>query len=373
MELKLDNSKTYAIALEGGGAKGSYEVGAWIALAEAGIKYNAVSGTSVGALNGALMVMGDISRAISCWKDIRLSRVIELDTDEEEDMKKMLSGDLELSDIDDIIPQAFEIIRNRGLDIGPLRKWIREIVDEKTIKESDVELYVSTVSLDKLRILEIKINDLPEDQICDMLLASAYHPSFRLEKLGGKLYADGGLADSIPIHALVSRGYKDIIAVRIPGNGRERHFKMPDDVNLTVIDTDFDLGGVLYFDSTQARRDMEIGYFDTKRVLYGLYGQRYCIDRTMGEQDALNVLLSRFWDEKSGFTLRDMCEKELPRVAKKLGMEKDGYYEMMVAVLELEAELLRLDWRKIYTDTEFLREIEKSEREEGRPQQISEL
>ena len=27
MELKIDNSKTYAIALEGGGAKGGYEIG----------------------------------------------------------------------------------------------------------------------------------------------------------------------------------------------------------------------------------------------------------------------------------------------------------------------------------------------------------
>ena len=49
MQLKLDTSKTYAIALEGGGAKGAYEIGAWKALEEAGIKYNAVSGTSVGA------------------------------------------------------------------------------------------------------------------------------------------------------------------------------------------------------------------------------------------------------------------------------------------------------------------------------------
>ena len=33
---KLDNSKTYAIALEGGGAKGAYEIGVWRALDEAG-------------------------------------------------------------------------------------------------------------------------------------------------------------------------------------------------------------------------------------------------------------------------------------------------------------------------------------------------
>ena len=47
MELKLDTSKTYAIALEGGGAKGAYEIGVWKALEQAGVKYNAVSGTSV--------------------------------------------------------------------------------------------------------------------------------------------------------------------------------------------------------------------------------------------------------------------------------------------------------------------------------------
>ena len=50
MELKIDNSKIYAVALEGGGAKGAYEIGVWKALSEAGIKYNAVSGTSVGSM-----------------------------------------------------------------------------------------------------------------------------------------------------------------------------------------------------------------------------------------------------------------------------------------------------------------------------------
>ena len=54
MELKLDMNKTYGLALEGGGAKGAYQVGAWTALREAGLKLSAVSGTSVGALNGAI-------------------------------------------------------------------------------------------------------------------------------------------------------------------------------------------------------------------------------------------------------------------------------------------------------------------------------
>ena len=198
MELQLDTSKTYAIALEGGGAKGGYEVGVWKALEEMGIRYNAVSGTSVGALNGALMAMRDLPRAIEAWEDIRLDKVIDFDADQEENLRKVVSGEVELSDIHQLIPQAFDVIRRRGLDVAPLRAWVREVVDGGRIKRSDVKLFIATVSLTDRKGLEICVNDLDEDEICDMLLASAYHPTFRLEKLGGKLYADGGFIDSLP-------------------------------------------------------------------------------------------------------------------------------------------------------------------------------
>ncbi len=365
MKLQLDTDKTYAIALEGGGAKGGYEIGAWIALKECGIKFNAVSGTSVGALNGALMVMGDIERAVKVWKDIRLTQVIQLSSEEEKDLKKVLNGDVEFSDIDELLPQALGLIKNRGLDVAPLRQWIKEMVDEKAIKESPVELYVTTVSLSELKPLEIKINDLPAEEICDMLLASAYHPTFRLEKLGGKLYADGGLMDTLPLHALVSKGYKDIIAIRIPGHGRERRFKMPDDVNLTMVDTEFDLGGVLNFDAQQARRDMSIGYYDTMRVLYGLSGRRYCIEKTMSEKEALTMLVDRLYDEDGDESLRTLCEKVLPRIARKLDAEKDSYYDILIKLMEREAELLNIEPLNIYTDRELLRLIQEAEDKDG--------
>ena len=52
------------IALEGGGAKGAYEIGAFIALKQYIKKINMIAGTSIGALNAALMVQGDIKKAI---------------------------------------------------------------------------------------------------------------------------------------------------------------------------------------------------------------------------------------------------------------------------------------------------------------------
>lgn len=356
MELKIDNSKTYAIALEGGGAKGGYEIGVWQALDEAGIKYNAVSGTSVGALNGGLMAMRDLPRAIDAWNNMKLGKVIELDEEQEENLSRAFNGDIGLDDVQRLIPEALEIIKNRGLDVAPLRAWVREVVDAKAIKESDVELYIATVSITDRKALEVKVNDLPEDQICDMLLASAYHPTFRLEKLGGKFYTDGGFVDTLPLHALVTNGYKDIIAVRIPGIGHNRRFKMPDDVNVTYIATNADLGGVLNFDAEQSRRDMAIGYLDAKRVLYGLYGKHYYIERSMTDREALNMLLDSL---ETGVNLRQFCERDLPRVARHLDAEGD-YYELLIAVLEDAAVKQDIDNMRIYKDTELVAKLEES-------------
>ena len=43
------------LVLSGGGAKGAYQVGVVKALAEAGVRVDAVAGASIGALNGAIV------------------------------------------------------------------------------------------------------------------------------------------------------------------------------------------------------------------------------------------------------------------------------------------------------------------------------
>ena len=353
MELKLDTSKTYAIALEGGGAKGAYEIGVWKALEQAGVKYNAVSGTSVGALNGALMAMRDLPRAIACWRDIHLNKVMDLGALSEEDVKRLMSGELGELNLQELFGKALDIVRNRGLDVAPLRAWVREVVDVRRVKESDVQLYISTVSLTDRKGLEIHVNDLPEEEICDMLLASAYHPSFRLEKLGGKFYTDGGFVDTLPLHALVEAGYKDIIAVRIPGLGVERRFRIPDDVNITYIQTWSDLGFVLNFDAEQARRDLEIGYLDGMRAICGLAGRRYYLERGMTEREALDWLLDH--REDADQSLRAFLEEELPRQARRLEAEGGDYFEVMTALLEERAEQKGIDPLVIYTDRELVK------------------
>ena len=59
-----------AIVLAGGGSRGAYQIGVWKALRELGIDYQIVTGASVGALNGAIMVQKDFDLALEMWEKL---------------------------------------------------------------------------------------------------------------------------------------------------------------------------------------------------------------------------------------------------------------------------------------------------------------
>ena len=61
-----------ALVLSGGGSKGSYQIGVWKALKELNMKFDIVTGTSVGALNGVMYVQNDYKKALNIWKKINL-------------------------------------------------------------------------------------------------------------------------------------------------------------------------------------------------------------------------------------------------------------------------------------------------------------
>ena len=115
------------------------------------------------------------------------------------------------------------------------------------------------------------IKSLPKGEIAQMLLASAYLPGFKREKIGGKYYTDGCRTNNVPVDVLIDRGYKDIIVIRIYGVGvdTEKHLRVPEDVRLYHIAPQVSLGGILEFDGRKARRNLALGYADARRLLYG--------------------------------------------------------------------------------------------------------
>ena len=209
IKLRLDLSKEYGIVLEGGGAKGAYQVGAWRALREAGIRIKGAAGTSVGALNGALICMDDFEKAERIWENISYSRVMDVDDELMERLRKFSLKDissLASLNVGELITGAIRVLRDGGFDIAPLRALIEDVVDEEKIRNSDRELYVVTYSISDRQPLIANVKEAPEGTVADLLMASAYLLGFRQERLGGKYYMDGGGINNVPVDVLLDRG-----------------------------------------------------------------------------------------------------------------------------------------------------------------------
>ena len=372
MELRLDTSVKYGIVLEGGGARGAYQIGAWKALKEAGIAIGGISGASVEALNGALMCMDDLDRACHIWENLTYSKVMNVS---DALIEKFRSKDLEIQDFQELGSAVGKALKDGGLDVTPLKDLIEETVDEERIRASERELFVITYSLTDWKKVVINIKELSDGEMSDALLASAYFPAFKREKLGGKRYMDGGSADNVPIEPLLERGYKNLIVIRIYGLGRdsERFLEIPEDVAVYHIAPRQDLGGILEFSGKKARKLMTLGYYDAMRSLYGLEGRSYYLDASGGETYYFDRMMSELellklyirpvmeeedWENLAGY--RSFTEQIFPHLARKLGLKEDwDYRDLYLTVLEEMAKKLRVNRFHIYTAQELSREIQR--------------
>lgn len=207
MEPLLDLTKEYGLVLDGGGARGAYQIGAWTALEEAGVNVCAVAGTSVGALNGALICMDSVENAQKVWAEMKFSRVMDVD---DEWMQHLFSKDGKLKEV---LSELWKKLSDGGVDVTPLRNLIHEMVDEEKIRHSGKEFCLLTFSVTDMKEMDLSLEDIPEGALEDFLLASAYLLGFKNEKLQGKRYIDGGVINNVPLNSLLNRGYKDIITI----------------------------------------------------------------------------------------------------------------------------------------------------------------
>lgn len=335
MEVLLDLSKEYGIVLDGGGARGAYQIGAWKALKEAGIKVSAVAGTSVGALNGALICMDDVEKAENIWSSMTFSRVMDVDDDW---MERLFGGENKFTDV---IAEIWRTLSDGGVDVTPLRRLIHDLIDEEKIRNCGKGFFLLTFSLTDFKELDLSIEDIPEGMLEDFLLASAYLLGFKNEKLNGKRYIDGGVVNNVPLKSLVKRGYTDIIEIRIYGPGREPRVKMPQDSEKYHIGPRVGLGSIIEFDSRRSRQNMKIGYYDAMRMLYGLDGYIYYLEQTHDQA----------WYEDQLSLLSDREKAEMAFVLKLPLTFTDK--ELYMAMLEASAKQLRVPKYQIYTVDEL--------------------
>lgn len=373
MELKLDLDKEYGLVLEGGGAKGAYQIGAWKALKEAGVKIKGIAGVSVGALNGALICMDNLERAEEIWKNIDYTKVMAVSDDT---IKALKNKNFKSLGLTELINSGLQFFKDGGFDVTPLKNLISEVVgDEGEIRNSCRELFAVTYSVSDRKELAVDVRTSEIGTVKDMLLASANFLAFKNEKLNGKKYIDGGGFNNVPINVLLDHGYQDIIVIRIYGWGfdKERVVKIPENVTVAHIAPRQDLGGILEFDKRLARKNMTLGYYDAQRLLYGLCGKVYYIDapnsepyyfdRMMSELELLKYYIKDIVTEEGMETLtgyRTFTEKLFPKLAADFKLKTDwDYKDMYLALLEDMARRLKVKRFQIYTVESLFDEIKR--------------
>ncbi len=251
-----------AVVLSGGGSKGSYQIGAWKALRELKINYDIIAGTSVGSINGALMVQNSYKEAVKLWKKINMQMLF---GDEVKNPKNMK----ELAKI-----YGSNFLKNGGMDVQKLQNLLNETIDEEKFFASFINYGLVTVNLSGRKIVQMKKSKIPRGKLCDYIMASAScYPAFKLKDIDGNKYIDGGMFDNLPINLAIDLGATEIIAIDLSAPGLTK--KPKKNIKITKVKPNNKLTNFLDFNENGSKRNMKLGYNDTMKVFKKLNGKKY--------------------------------------------------------------------------------------------------
>lgn len=187
---------TTAFVLGGGGVLGAVEVGMLRALFEAGIRPDLVVGTSVGAINGALVASdpnpGVAERLAQLWRDIAEGGQVYSDNPFHQVRRALKT-------------------RTHLQSSKPLRDFLLATFDDVQFEELPIPLEVCAASIE--RASEHWFNT---GSVVDAVLASASVPGLLPPALiDGEHFLDGGIVNSIPVGRAVDCGATRIFVLQV--------------------------------------------------------------------------------------------------------------------------------------------------------------
>lgn len=266
----FSSGERWALTLAGGGGKGAYEIGVWQALREIGLEKNliAVSGSSSGALNAALISLNEFDKAKTIWSSIMPKQFLDIN-------------------YDTIIGPLNTLVK-RTLTAGLCsRDGLIEIIDKylnlEQLAVARIPAYVSISRYssdcidclsEKPQVEYISLSEVSPDDAGHFLLASSAMPYiYPPEIIHGNVYRDGGLADNVPIYPMTSVGADNLIVVKLEPDDKvdtSLYSKFKEVVEIIPSREIGDLfDGTLEFTNRNVMFRMLLGYYDTLRT-FGL-------------------------------------------------------------------------------------------------------
>lgn len=257
-----------ALVLGGGGTKGAYQYGVIKALEQENIKFDIVTGTSIGALNGCLYAQNDLNRLYQLWEQLKMEDILADKIPEQYDIETLVNSN-------NLISTFFKnYVKEKGADITPLKENIADYFNYEHLMASNIDFGLVTVNYPSLKPELIRKKDITKENGANYLLASAScFPAFPICRFNDKAYIDGGYYDNCPIDLAFEMGADSIIAIDLATKAHHEEYLGFENV-LYIIPTS-DLGMFLNFDRDIINRNMIIGYNDALKALKKYHGHKY--------------------------------------------------------------------------------------------------
>lgn len=327
------------LALEGGGVRGSYQAGVYIAMLECGVHIDGVCGTSIGALNASFIASGKGSMLATVWRSLNMGQIFGFS----EDFIKIMNQDkIKMNDFDVIIKEMLGILSKRGIDLEGLKKVIDQYLDVDALMKSPIDFGLVTVRMRDLKPLHIWKKDMSKEQVKDYIIASSFLPLFKMEKLvDGEYYLDGGFYDLGPVNMMLEAGYEKVYLVKVHGVGISRKYDKSKDV--VVIESKRSLGGVLDLNPHRIVENINMGYYDALRILKHYDGEAFVI----------KVKSEKYY----AYLNRKIPKREYRRV--KNFFNTKTYKDTTIKALEYIMEKEGMNYYKIYQPKKIIKAIKK--------------
>ncbi len=212
-DFRIEDLGQVVLVFQGGGALGAYQVGVYQALHEAGIEPDWVIGTSIGAINAALIagnrVENRLARLKEFWTRMEHGHLFETP------LGAALNPLRTMAAIMGGIPAFFKPnpfafmsphsplgVEDAGYySTAPLRATLDDLVDFDLINSGDCRLAVGAANV---RTSEMHYFDSRDTRIDarHILASGALPPAFPAVRIDNELYWDGGIISNTPVEAI---------------------------------------------------------------------------------------------------------------------------------------------------------------------------
>ncbi len=363
-------NKEYALVLEGGGAKGAYQIGAIKALLEDDYKFNTVIGTSIGAINAAFIAQGDIDKIENLWKTLSFKELMDINNDI---IESILTKQINMKVIKELRVSLNKALKAKGIDTILMRNLLEEYLDEEKIRKSNIRFGLVTFCITDFKPQKLFIEDIPNGKLVDYLLASSNLPVFKRATVDEKIFLDGGAFDNCSVEMLYESGYRNIMAIRLNQKNKIRNYatlSRKKDIRLKMIVPSIELPNTLDFQTKTLNELLKYGYIDTVKQLKRLDGNKYAFNKISPEEIrayrekltpiiCLELVKELNIKYKPGENIVDIAyKKAIPKMNKYVSSKNSSNFKkQIINIVEYVARKEKISPNKVYDFNAFLLDV----------------